>query len=206
MELKEHIFKKSFELFMRYGIKSVTMDDIARELGISKKTLYQYVDNKADLIHRIFEQHMTEEREIMIQIKQQSSNAINEILAISKYVVRLLKAISPTVIFDLQKYYRATWNKMDALHKQDIYKIIKENMEWGIRQGLYRSDLNTDMISKLYVGKSSLVVDEEIFPAREYNIGELFQQFINYHIQGIASDEGRKLLAKYVAIEQEQIK
>jgi len=206
MELKEHILKKSFELFMRYGIKSVTMDDIARELGMSKKTLYQYVDNKADLIQQIFHQHMEEERALMEQIRQQASDAIEQIFTIGKCVVRLLREISPSAIYDLQKYYHHIWKEMDGLHKQDVYKVIRENLQWGINQGVYRSDLNPDIISKLFIGKTSLLVDEEFFPIREYSIGELFEAFINYHIHGIASEKGRQLLAKHQAIENEQTK
>lgn len=206
MELKEHILKKSFELYMRYGIKSVTMDDIAREMGISKKTLYQYVDNKADLIQQIFQQHMEEERAVMGQIKREASDAIAQILTIGKYVVRLLREISPSAIYDLQKYYHNIWREMDVLRQQDIYSVIRENLQWGINQGVYRSNLNPDIISKLYVGKTSLLVDEEVFPIREYNIGELFEEFINYHIQGIASEKGRQLLAKHLAVENEPTK
>jgi AcrR family transcriptional regulator len=202
MDLKQKILTKSYELFMRYGIKSVTMDDIARELGMSKKTLYQYVENKSDLIGQIFQQHIEEEKRIMDKIKKEAIDAIDEILNMAKYVVSQLRELSPTIVYDLQKYYRNTWKQMDALHKRYIYGIIKENLTWGIKQGVYRPGLNPDIIAKLYVGKTSLVVDEDLFPIREYHMGELFQEYINYHIQGIASEKGRQLLEKHYAAEK----
>ncbi len=206
MEIKQQVLKKSFELFMRYGIKSVTMDDIARELGISKKTLYQYVDNKSDLIEQIFRQHIDEEMEVMEGIRQEASDAIDEMLKISKYVVGQLRELSPNTVYDLRKYYRSTWKQMEALHKRHVYQVIRENLERGIRQGVYRSNLNPDILAKLYVGKAFLVTDEEIFPARTYNYEELYWEYINYHIQGIASDKGRQLLIKHQAAEEQQAK
>lgn len=203
MDYKKYIISKSFELFIRYGIKSVTMDDIAKKLGMSKKTLYQYFDNKSDLIEQIFQRHIEEEKLIMGQIKKKATDAIDEMLSIARFVVKILQEMSPTTMYDLQKYYRTTWDKMDILHKKYIYATIKENLIWGVQQGVYRNDLNTDIIAKLYIAKTSLIVDEKIFPVRDYNMGELFQEFINYHIQGIASEKGRQMLAKHLAAEQQ---
>lgn len=191
---------------MRYGIRSVTMDDIAREMGMSKKTLYQYVDNKTDLIEQIFQQHAEEEKKVIERIRHDSADAIDEILRIARYVVAQLRELSPTTVYDLQKYYRNTWKQMDALHQRHVYTVIKDNLERGIRQGVYRSNLNPDIVAKLYVGKTSLVADEEMFPAREYNIQNLYWEYINYHIRGIASAEGQRLLEKYKAAEKPQVK
>jgi AcrR family transcriptional regulator len=203
MDYKKYILSKSFDLFMRYGIKSVTMDDIAKELGMSKKTLYQYFDNKSDLIEQIFQKHIEEEKLIIAQIRQQATDAIDEMLRIARFIVKMLQDISPTTVYDLKKYYCSTWDKMDTLHKKDIYANIKENLIRGIQQGVYRNDLNPDIIAKLYIAKTSLIIEEDIFPTRDYDMGELFQEFINYHIQGIASEKGRKMLAKHLAAEQQ---
>lgn len=186
------------QLFMRYGIKSVTMDDIARQLGISKKTLYRYVENKNDLIAQIFEQKIEQEKKVMAQIREDSSDAIDEILKIAAYVIRELRTLSPTTVYDLQKYYRETWRQMEALHQRHIYTIIRENIQRGIKQALYRINMNPDIISKLFVGKTSLVVDEELFPIRDYNLGDLYKEYIYYHIHGIASPKGLHLLEKHL--------
>jgi len=196
MDTKKQILTKSESLFMRYGIKSVTMDDIARELGISKKTLYQFVENKADLIQKIFNEYIKCEKAEMDEIFIASANAIEEILNIGKYVIQQLRELAPTVMYDLQKYYRESWKLMQSLHQQDVYQVIKANLERGIKEGLYREDLDPDIIAKLYVGKTSLLVDEALFPLKHYDKGCLFKEYIKYHIQGIASPKGLKLFKK----------
>lgn len=198
MDSKQQILNKSMELFMRYGIKSVTMDDIARQLGISKKTLYQYVSNKNDLIAQIFQQKIEQEKKIMADIRLDSLDAIDEILKIAAYVIKELRELSPTTVYDLQKYYRETWRQMEALHQRHIYTIIRENIQWGIEQGLYRNKVNPDIIAKLFVGKTSLVVDEELFPTRDYNMGDLFKEYIYYHIHGVASPKGLEFLRNHL--------
>lgn len=190
------------DLFMRYGIKSVTMDDLARQLGISKKTLYQYVSNKNDLITQIFYQKIELEKTIMAQIREDSSDAIDEILKIAAYVIGELRELSPTTVYDLQKYYQETWRQMEALHQRYIYVIIRENLQRGMGQGLYRQNMNPDIIAKLYVGKTSLVVDEDVFPTRDYDMSDLFREYIHYHIYGIASPKGLALLEKHLQEEK----
>ena len=202
MDIKQNVIQKSYDLYCRYGIKSVTMDDIAREMGMSKKTLYQYFDNKTDLLEQIFLQHIEDEKEMMGSIKTKAADAIEEIVEVGRYVVSLLREVSPTAVYDLQKYYWSIWVELEALHKKYIYESIRENILWGIKQGFYRNNLDADIIAKLFVGKTSLIVDEEMFPSKDYQKGELFQEFINYHIQGIASVKGRQLLEKYQAIEK----
>ena len=192
METKEKILAKSEALFLRYGIRSITMDDIARELGISKKTLYQFVDNKADLIQKVLLEFIEEERRVILEITQSSGNAIEEMLRIGRYITQVLRKLKPTTLFDLQKYYPESWQMIRALNQEHIYGVIKNNLEKGIEQELYRNNLSTDIIARLYVGKSHYLVDEEFFPLRNYERGELYREFILYHMHGILSEKGRE--------------
>ena len=200
-ELKQQVLDKSKSLFMRYGIKSVTMDDIAREMGISKKTLYQVVENKSDLIEQIFQCHIEEEKRDIDQICEEAGDAVEEMLRIADYVLRKLREMPPAAMYDLRKYYRGTWKQVEALHQRYIYQLIRDNLERGMAQGVYRRSLDPDIIAKIYVGKASLVADEETFPLSDYNIAELFQQYIYYHIHGIASPKGLKLLEAHQTVE-----
>lgn len=184
-------------MFMRYGIKSITMDDISRKLGISKKTLYQFVDNKGDLINQIFEIQTNIEKEAVTKITAESKDAIDEILGIAKFVTQQLREFSPTVMYDLQKYYRESWMKIEEYHSDYVYSVIKANLERGIEEALYRDNMNPDIVAKLYVGKTMSVVDEETFPLKEYNRENLYKEYINYHIHGIASPMGLALLKQY---------
>lgn len=183
---------------MRFGIKSVTMDDIARELGVSKKTLYQHFSNKADLIQQVVYLYIQQETEAMSSIRIHSENAVHEIMQIVQHVVALLRNMSPTVVYDLQKYYRESWLLLDSLHQKHVYRIIRENLEWGIRDELYRNEINSDIVAKLYVGKTVMAVNEDLFPSNVYNRSELMRTLISYHLHGVVSDKGRAIIPHYL--------
>ncbi len=197
MDNKQKLFSTVESLFMKYGIKSITMDDVSKELGISKKTLYQYVENKKDLIDKVMQQNFANELRDIAEIHQNSKDAIDEMLQVSKHVTQQLREMHPSVVYDLQKYYRESWQEMEKFHEEFIYGQIKQNIERGQQEGLYRLDLDPDIIAKLYVSKTMVIVDESTFPLREYNREKLFLEYIFYHIRGIASLKGLKLLEKH---------
>ena len=197
MNQKEQVLQGAEGLFMKYGVKSVTMDDVSREIGISKKTLYQFVDNKADLIEKIFHRSCEVEINMMAEIRKTSKDAIDEMFKLAEYIIGMLRNMSPSLVYDLRKYYQSTWVKIERLHNVHVYNLIKENLELGKSQGVYRKEINTDIIAKLYVGKTSLIVNDELFPTNEYNQAELFKCYFSYHIHGIASPHGLKLLEQY---------
>jgi AcrR family transcriptional regulator len=187
-------------LFMRYGIKSVTMDDVARELGVSKKTLYLHVDNKADLIRKIIVAHISAEKAAMAEIVKSSDDAIDEMMKVARYMLRLLRQISPNLIYDLRKYHSDSWTLLESLHKGYMYDLIRGNLERGVSQGLYRADLDPDIIARLYVGKTRVVVDEDIFPLDTYKREHLYAISMEYHIRGVASSRGLERLTSWKEI------
>ncbi|NBC07819.1 MAG: TetR family transcriptional regulator [Bacteroidetes bacterium] len=199
---QDRILKKSFELFMRYGIRSVTMDDIARELGISKKTLYQTVDNKADLIGKLMQRHMQEEKEAMEAIRLRATDAIDEMLQIGSFVIERVSEITPGTIYDLQKYYQSLWRRMKKEMQEHVYGIIIDNLQRGIEQGLYRKELEPEIVALLYVGKSLLVTDEETVEACSGNMEKVHRELIRYHAYGITSASGRQLLEKHLLAQE----
>jgi len=194
---KATILAKVHELFMKYGLKSVSMDDISRQLGISKKTLYQCVENKRDLIREVFQKHIKDEETAINEITARSKDAVDEMIEIARYVTALLREVSPTTLYDMQKYYGDIWGMMEALHQGYIYETIKANLDRGILEGLYRKNMNTDIIAKLYVGKTMLIVDEDVFPLKDYNKEKLYLEYMHYHLHGIALPKGLKLFEKY---------
>lgn len=198
MELNDRIIEAARSLFMRYGIKSITMEDITREMGISKKTLYQSVDNKEDLVNKVLTCKMQEDLLSLQQIHRESLDAIDEMLKITRYILATLRDLSPTAVYDLNKYYGAIWKKNQTEHQQHLYQLIRNNLVKGVGQGLYRDNMNPDIIARLYVAKSSLIVDEEIFPSTQYHPAELFEETILYHMHGVASAKGLILLEKYL--------
>ena len=198
MEIKEKILQKSEELFLRYGLKSVTMDDLARQLGVSKKTLYQFVENKADLVEKIMHMHIAAEKALMEKVRADSGDAVEEMIQIARYAIQQLRKLSPTLVYDLQKYYQNIWQLIQNLHSVHVHSLIKDNIERGIKQGVYRTDLDADIIAKIYVLGTLAVVDENSFPQKAYNKETLFVEFIKYHLQGITSEKGLELYKKHL--------
>ena len=197
MKLDNKILIKAENLFFKYGIKSISMDDLSRELGISKKTLYQSVDNKKELVLQVFQNHAMQELEAVALIQKESGDAIDEMIEVVKYVIPTIRKITPTVLFDMQKYYREIWQMMEDHNNKEIYKFIEDNIKKGIEQGVYREEVRPDIIAKLYVGKTMFLIDEEVFPLRDYNKENLFKEHMQYHIRGIATTKRLKLFAKH---------
>ncbi|MBK9257902.1 MAG: TetR/AcrR family transcriptional regulator [Saprospiraceae bacterium] len=194
MQLKDTLWTSALELFLKYGIKSVSMDDLAKSLGISKKTIYTCIVNKEDLILKVLKNHLDNDEKIILQITKESKDALDEMVQITNHVLLFLRKIKPTIIYDLKKYHPQVWKLIENQHFPFIENVIKNNLIRGQSESLYRKDANPDIISKLYVVKSLNIVDEDRFPLTEYNRTDLLMQMILYHLNGIVSDEGKTKL------------
>ncbi len=182
---------------MRFGIKSVSMDDISRSLGISKKTLYLLTASKQDLVGKILENYLLEEKEQISAMKDKASDSIHELLLIANHVTEMLKKLSANTLYDLRKYYGEHWTKMESERHAMIYEDIKRNLDRGIEQGLYREDVDTDLLSTLYVRMATFIMDEKIVLKGSDKKVQLYREFIRYHIRGIATSKGIRLMNKY---------
>lgn len=196
MTQTENLLITARDFFMQYGIKSVSMDDLSSNLGISKKTLYQVVDNKEDLVMKVIENHIQVQHEEMDIILSQGHSAIEEMVKFASYIINLLKNLRPGVVYDLKKYYPSAWKKIEALHFETIDKIILGNVKKGIKEGVYRKNINPEIISRLYVAQALQITDEKLFSSKRFKMEELIREFISYHFYGIASLEGFKKLNK----------
>lgn len=196
MDAKQRILLTAEGLFFKYGIKSITMDDVAKELGISKKTLYKEVDNKKDLVSQVLGRNLEGELGFMIELRAASKNAIEEMLSVTKHVTQKFREMNPGVIYDLRKYYRESWKQLEKFQEEFIFSMIKENIEKGKKEGLYRQDLHADIMGKLYVGSTRMLVDEDYFSTKKYTPEKLYEEFIFYHLRGIVTNKGLKLLEK----------
>jgi AcrR family transcriptional regulator len=166
------------------------MDDIARHLGISKKTLYQSFSDKANLVSQGIQAHMNEEAAAICAIQEKSENAIEEMFLIAQHVSQHLQSMHPSILFDLEKYYTAAFGKFNEYKTQIIMSCIAKNIEEGIEQGLYRENINIPIVAGLYVGRMDIIFDQQLFPAIKYSPKDVYFEAIRYHIRGIASDEG----------------
>lgn len=186
--------KRAEELFMRYGIKSLTMDDVARELGISKKTLYQFVENKNDLVLKVVELHMQEDKERAECWHREATDAIEEILRVIQHIQGDFARVKSNVIFDLQRYHRDAWDRMQEYQRGHMHRMVRENIERGRAEGLYRDDFDIDLIARLHVAESFVLFDETWFPRPPYSLDVIFREYLMYYLHGILSEKGRQLL------------
>jgi AcrR family transcriptional regulator len=193
-EKKLEIMERASAVYMKYGIKSVTMDDLSRELAMSKKTIYKYFNDKNELVKSIIEFKVEMDKALCINCQQQSENAIDDLINVSKLVIEHVGNINPTVFFDLQKHYKDAWKVMENHKWEFISSMIKENINRGIKEKIYRDDLNVEVISRLYVGCTDLLMNGEIFPWPEFQFEQLFSEFIQFQIHGMANEDGLKYL------------
>lgn len=192
-ELKNILFRVR-DLYMRYGVKSVTMDDVAHELGISKKTLYQHVVDKNDLVLKVFELEIDDSCTQFECSFIEESNAIEQLFDVHKWVIKRMKEYSPVSDYDLKKYYPDLYRKLQRVRRERMYNFIKYNLQKGKDEGLYRSDLDVEIIAKIHVSRIQNTFDSDLFSNEEKTSFKVFFEFFVYHIRGIASEKGIKLL------------
>lgn len=197
MSQLDQILDLSTTQFMKLGIKSVSMDDLSSAMGISKKTLYLHFDNKKDLVTKSMARHIQQEEQLIQEITRTATDAIDEMAQIAEHTVIHFREIKPTLIFDLQKYYREIWDLVTKLHSVFIKTRIEDNIIRGKSEGYYRQNADADIISKLYVAKSFSLVDEKLFSLNDYQRERLITQHVLYHFHGILSDKGRKHLRDF---------
>lgn len=187
---KQQLIDKAEELFMRYGIRSVSMDDLVRELGISKKTLYQFIDNKSDLVRDIFVSRIERERNAIQQIRQQSASAIEGLVTVAQFVIKQLRLISPSLRYDLEKYYQPVHKEMEQLHFGFFLTFVEENLTRGIKEGLYRDSIDIPITARLFLGMALQLGHDDLFPVNEFPLEKLFRELFNYHLHSVVSQQG----------------
>ncbi len=193
-EKKRELILGALGIYMRLGIKSITMDEMARQLGVSKKTLYLYVKDKNELVEECVQIAQGEEIRQIDEISKSHENAIDELIEISKSVIDRLKNIHPSIFFDLQKYHPSALNLMQCHKDEFVRGCVVSNLEKGINQGLYRDNLNTAIISKMYLSIIDHVFLGELFDDDKTPLDVIYSEFFRYHIRGLANENGLEYL------------
>jgi len=195
-EKEEQLLYAATELFMRLGVKSFTMDDISGHLGISKKTLYQFVSDKKDLVKKAVQLAINNDERLLIDLTAQKENAIDELLAINEKMSDKLQRVQPAVMYDLKRYYPEAWKIMEDHKKRFVYDIVVKNINVGIKQGLYRENVHPGIIAKVYINLIDKIFDVNTFPTHQYTFATIHKEIARYHIRGIASEKGVNYLVK----------
>lgn len=204
METKERIIAQTYDLFMRYGIRSVSMDDIAYHLAISKKTIYQYYADKDALVEGVLDIHLKRNYEDCDRNKQNKKNSIHEFFLAMDSMKEMFKQLNPTIVHDIQKYHPKCFKKIHQ-HKEDFfYNIIKDNLELGIQEGLYRPEINVDILSKFHLETFFIATNSDIFPVSKYDLTKVNQEIFENFLYGIATSKGIEKIEHYKQERQKQ--
>lgn len=197
MDVKERILGKAAELFMRYGIRSITMDEIAAQLGISKKTIYQFFTDKDDMVFAVIEQEIRKNEAECLQYRYDSSDAVHEVFLAVEDLEEMLRYTNPMMLYDLEKYHPRAFQKIRDYKYQFLHEALLENLRKGIEEGVYRTEINRDIVAKNRIESAFLVFDPNLFPHSRYRMSEVNFELAMLFLHSIVTDKGRKLIAKY---------
>ncbi len=199
-EKLKQIIDTATGLFTRYSIRSVTVDDICRELGISKKTIYQHISSKEDLVKAMLEARNNSVTEIFRNAGGPGLNAIDSLAAFSKLLGEFMRSIqaNPSHDYDLRKYFPDSYRNHLEQRNQIIRQHVAENIRMGIDQGLFRADLNADMVASLYIKKMESLTEQDPVTEVAYSFKKIYRVMIDNHIRGIATKKGVKYYEKHL--------
>lgn len=195
--MKERIQQKARELFMRYGFRSVTMDEIAGQLGISKKTLYQFFEDKDSLVEAVMQKEFAYMQSECKKQMAEAENAIDELFKDMDSIESVMDALNPQIIFDLEKFYPKTYDKFKK-HKLNFWlEVIKKNLQRGVQEELFRDDFDIDIIARFRLESSFLVFNQDLFPFGKFNLLMVSNEIYYHYLHGICTAKGKKLIEKY---------
>ncbi|WP_072989739.1 TetR/AcrR family transcriptional regulator [Pseudozobellia thermophila] len=201
--MKEKILEKAANMFLTYGFKSVTMDDLAHEMGISKKTIYANFENKTKLVKECTHQLGCNISRGIDQICALNKNPIEELYDIKKFVMGFLKDEKSSPQYQLQKYYPRIFSDMREKQYEVMKDCVVDNIKRGLEQGIYRENLNVEFISRIYYVCGTSIKDHRLFPPSEFSPSSLMDDFLEYHLRGIVTPKGRKILNEIINSNQE---
>ena len=197
MEPKERIIKEARGLFFKLGIRSVTMDDIAAQVGMSKKTLYQHFADKDELVDNLVDEEVNLMQQETMACINNSSNAIEEIFISMEMANKHFTKMNPMVLFDLHKFHFSSFQKFMDHKNTFLIKVIMDNLKRGIEECNYRADTKVDIIARYRLQMLMLPFDMEAFPPMQYNLIDVSNTMIENFLYGLATEKGRQLIEKY---------
>jgi len=197
MEVQERIKQKADELFRRYGIRSVTMDDIAAQLGMSKKTIYQYYADKDQLVDAVALEEIKFSQDSCLTNADAADNAIEEIFMVMEFVEVMFRNMNPSMLYDLEKYHPGGYRKFLEHKNKFIYEMVKKNIERGIAEELYRAEIDVEILTRYRLESMMMAFNPGLFPSAKFNLVKLQHELLEHFLYGVSTLKGYKLILKY---------
>jgi TetR/AcrR family transcriptional regulator, cholesterol catabolism regulator len=195
--VKDRIKQKAHDLFMQFGVRSVTMDEIAVQMGASKKTIYQYYADKDDLVDAVMVDIITYNQNCCNKDKLSAKDAVHEVFLAMDMMQDMFQNMNPGILFELEKYYPQSFEKFKHHKYSFLYQALTENIARGIEEGLYRSDFDIDVLIKLRLETMMLPFNQMLFPKKKYSLIKVETEFTTNFLFGLATIKGHKLITKY---------
>lgn len=200
--MREKIIHKSAELFLNLGFKSVTMDDIANEMGISKKTIYVHFKNKTKLVEAVTFNLFDTICDGIDTICDQAPNPIEELYSIKMFVMHHLKNEKSSPQYQLKKYYPQVYDVLKFKQFEKMHQSVKESLEHGVKTSVFRDSIDVDFISRMYFTGMTGIKDNMFFPPEHYDMNYLMESYLEYHLRAIVTDKGMTILNNFITKNQ----
>lgn len=188
--MEQEILAKAKELFQRYGLRPVTMDDIAKELGVSKKTLYKFFANKEELVSHTVDQVFERVKANMISLSEDEGNAIDMLFAMDEVVCTNIETHDHSMQFQLERYYPEVYARLEFKKRELVFKMMRVNLERGIREGLFREELDIDVVSFLYYSRTRTMTQADLEFLHNRPLHDILREVLIYHVRGISNAKG----------------
>lgn len=198
MEVKDRILQKANDLFMRYGIRSITMDEIAAQLGISKKTIYQFFTDKDEIVEAVVGLEIKKNELECKHFRDNSENALHEIFIAVDEMQEMMQAMNPLIMYDLEKHHPKSYKKFKDYKYHFLYSQIKGNLERGMSEEIYRPDMKVDIIAKHRIESAFMAFNQDLFPQNRYKISDVCYELAMQFLYSIVTAKGKKLFEKYL--------
>jgi AcrR family transcriptional regulator len=195
--MKDTIIEKASKLFLQLGFKSVTMDDLAVSMGISKKTLYIHFDNKYQLVSEVANSIFEKVTQDITEIKRKAANPIEELHCVKMEVMKYIGNEKSSPNYQLQKYYPKIYEELRRKEYQHLGEMVKNSLQLGVDSGLFRNEIDVEFISRLYLNGMRGIRDIETFPVEKFKTETLFENFLDYHLRALITQKGLKTLTNF---------
>ena len=204
METKGRILAAAQELFFKYGIRSISMDDISKHLSISKRTIYQFFSDKDEVVHELIKEKLKEDERDFKGIEKSSANVIEEVFNMMKHMGKIFSQVNPSAFYDLQKYHSKSWKLFLDFKEECILKMVEESLIRGMKQGYIRSEINVKILSKMRMEQIEMGFNPNVFSPEKFKILDVQIAMIDHFLYVICTLKGHKLINKYKQITEEE--
>lgn len=203
MSTEKNILEGAKNLFMQFGLKSITMDDIARKVGVSKKTIYQFFSDKNSIVFKSVHDHFSDHRKEIENVLDNSKDAIEAMYRISKCMKMQVEAINPTVLYDLQRYFPKAYKRFLEFKNTFMKDRMTNIIEQGKSSGYFRNEINTEILIIQRIEQVQLAFNNDVFPRDKFDIKEIHEQLFDHFLHGILTEKGKEKYNQYLNEEQD---